>query len=141
MAGGAACLAVAVAAPVSGWSRNVGDRKGEIWLIGMGLLLAWLAIRLLRVEVKVSGGKLTVRSYIRSRVVSAREIRSITLQSKSMGEGGSHWIARVDLTDGRSFWLPDFDCGPTSRPPRAELAAAADDRALLGVKTDDILQA
>jgi hypothetical protein len=136
---GAACLALAVAAPLSGWSPNIGGRGDEIWIIGLALLCLWFGIRLFRVGVKVSSEKLIIRSYLRSRIVSAGEISAIALQSKPMGEDGNHWIPRVDLIDGSSFWITNFDCGPAGQPPKAELAATVDEvRMLLGVKADDI---
>ena len=121
---GAACLALAVAFPLSGWSPDIGSKGDEIWIIGSALLCIWFGIRLFRVGVKVSGEKLTIRSYLRSHTVSAGEISAITLQSKPMNpQDPNHWIPRIDLTDGSSFWITNFDCGPAGQPPKAELAA------------------
>jgi hypothetical protein len=134
----AACFAVAVAAPLSGWSPNVGDKGGEIQLIGLFLVGLWFGIRLLRVAVEIGAGKMTIRSYFRTRTVNVGEIRAITLQSKSMGQAGNHWIPRVDLTDERSIWISNFDCGRADRPPRPYLAASFDEfRGVLGVGADD----
>jgi hypothetical protein len=135
----AAFFALAVAGPLSGWSPNVGMSKGnEIWAIGAGLLCLWLGIRLLRVAVEISAGKMTIRSYFRTRTVNVGEIRAISLQSKSTGSGGNQWIPRVDLTDGRSIWINNLECGPADRPPKSYLAASFDEiRGVLGVGADD----
>jgi hypothetical protein len=135
----AAFFALAVAGPLSGWSPDVGMSKGnEIWAIGAGLLCLWLGIRLLRVAVEISAGKMTIRSYFRTRTVNVGEIRAISLQSKSMSGGGSQWIPRVDLTDGRSIWINNMECGPVDRPPKSYLAASFDEiRGVLGVGADD----
>lgn len=134
----AAFFALAVAGPLSGWSPDVGVSKGdEIWMIGAGILCSWLTIRLLRVAVQISAGKMTIRSYFFTRTVNVGEIRAITLRSKSMGQAGNHWIPRVDLTDGRSIWISNFDCGHANRPPRPYLAASFDEfRGILGVGAD-----
>ena len=135
----AAFFALAVAGPLSGWSPDVGiSTWDEIWVIGVCLLCLWLGIRLLRVAVEISAGKMTIRSYFRTRTVNVGEIRAISLQSKSMGGGGNQWIPRVDLTDGRSIWINNMECGPVEGPPRSYLAASLDEiRGVLGVGADD----
>lgn len=139
LAMGAASLALAIAAPLTAWSPNVGGKGDEIWAIGLGLVCVWFGTRQFRVGVQVRSQKLTIRNDLRSRTVEASDISAITLRSKSMGQAGEHWIPRVDLTDGNSFWITSFDCGPVARPPKTELAATVDEvRVLLGVKADDI---
>jgi len=132
-------FALAVAGPLSGWSPDVGISKGgEIWTIGVCLLCSWLGIRLLRVAVEISAGEMTIRSYFRTRTVNVGEIRAISLQSKSTGQGVTQWIPRVDLTDGRSIWINNLECGRADRPPRPYLAASFDElRGVLGVGADD----
>lgn len=136
LAFGVTCLGLAVAAPLTAWSPNVGGKGDEVWAIGLGFLCLWFGIRLLRVGVQVSGEKLTIRSYLRTRTVSASEIRAITLQPKAMGESGNIWIPRVDLIDGTSIWITSFECGAAARPPKLERVATLDElRKLLGVKS------
>lgn len=131
-----ACLGLAVADPLSGWSPNVGSKVDEVWVIGGGFLCLLFGIRLLRVGVQISGEKLTIRSYLRTRTVNASEIRAITMQPKTISQGGATWIPRVDLTDGTSIWITSFECGPAAAPPKLERVATVDEvRKLLGVKS------
>lgn len=92
---GAACLGLAVAAPLTAWSPDVGGKGDEVWAIGLGLLCLWFGIRLFRVGVQIRGEKLTIRSYLRTRTVGASEIRAITLQPKAISQGGATWISEV----------------------------------------------
>jgi hypothetical protein len=111
-----------------------------ILLMGCGVLLVcgWIGIRQFRDGAQVSGYKLTIRNEFRTYTVDAADIRAISLQPKSGGEGGTRWVARVELT-ANSIWIDNFDCGPTGKPPRPDrLAAVEKVRALLGVRADDI---
>jgi hypothetical protein len=136
LAFGVACLGLAVAAPLTAWSPNVGGKGDEVWTIGWGFLCLWFGIRLLRVGVQVRGEKLTIRSYLRTRTVSASDIRAITLQPKTIGQSGNIWIPRVDLIDGTGIWITSFECGPAARPPKLERVATVDElRKLLGVQS------
>ncbi len=139
LAGSAACLGLAVAAPLTAWSPRIGGKGDEVWAVGLGVLCLWFGIRLLRVGVQVSGEKLTIRSYLRTRTVDASEIRAIALQPKVISQGGAVWIPRVDLTDGTSIWITSFECGPAARPPRLDRVATVEEvRKLLGVSADNI---
>jgi hypothetical protein len=92
-----------------------------------------------RKGVQVGVGKLAIRNELSTRTVNASEIRAITLEPKAVSQVATHWVARVELTNGRNIWIEDFDCGPARRPPRPEMAAIVDEvRALLGVRADDI---
>ena len=136
LAFGVACLGLAVAAPLTAWSPNVGSKGDEILVIGLGFLCLWFGIRLLRVGVQVSGEKLTIRSYLRTRTVDASEIRAITLQPKAISQGGNIWIPQVDLIDGTNIWITSFECGPAARPPKLERVATVDElRKLLRVQS------
>jgi hypothetical protein len=139
MVGSAACLGLAVAAPLSGWSSRIGSKGDEVWAVALGLLCLWFGVRLLRVGVLVTGEKLTIRSYLRTHTVDNSQIRAITLQPKVLGQGVPVWIPRVDLTDGTSIWITSFECGPAHRPPRLDRVATVDEiRGLLGVSADNI---
>jgi hypothetical protein len=135
----AACLGLALAAPLSGWSPSVGDKGGEVQLVGLAVPLLWFGIRLCRVGVQVTGQKLTIRSYFRTRPVNASDIRAITLQPKEISQGGgATWIPRVDLTDGTSVWITSFECGSALKPPKLDRVATVDElRKLLGIEEAD----
>jgi hypothetical protein len=112
---------------------------GAIWGTALSLLLVWLGVRLIRVGVHISSGKLTIRGYFRTRTVNASEIRAIALQPHDNGEGRLRWIPRVELTGGKSLWIYNFDCGPAPKPPKPDKAATIEEvRVLLGVETDDV---
>jgi hypothetical protein len=135
---GIACLALAVAAPLSGWSPSVGNKGDAVLLVGMDVPCLWLGIRLLRVGVQVSGEKLTIRSYLRTRTVDASQIRAITLHPKAISQGGASWIPRVDLTDGTSIWITSLECGPAAQPPRLDRVATVGElRKLLRLESDE----
>jgi hypothetical protein len=132
--------AAALAYPSSSWARGSGGVSGwdDFWMAVSGLLLIWLGIRLLRVGIQVSAGKMTYRGYFRTRTVEASEIRSMALQPKEESNG-PRWIPRVELTEGKGFWIPGFDCGSARKPPKPHPAARLDEaRALLGVRAGDI---
>jgi Septum formation len=138
LAAAAAGFGVALAAPLSGWSPSVGSKGGEVELVGLGVLAIWFGIRLCRVGVQVTGQKLTIRNYVRTRTVNASDIRAITLQPKEISQGGAVWIPRVDLTDGTSIWITSFECGPARRPPKLDRVATVDEvQKLLGLKKAD----
>jgi hypothetical protein len=102
---------------------------------GVGPVCAWLGTRQFRNGAQVSGHKLTIRNELRTYTVDAADIRAISLQPKCVGEGGTRWVARVELTGGKSIWIDNFDCGPTGRLPRPDRAATVEEvRALLGVR-------
>jgi hypothetical protein len=135
---GVVCLAAAAATPITAGHLG-GSWRDEIVVAGVGLLAVWFGVRAFRAGVHIRGEKLTIRDEFRTRKVSAHEIRAITLQSKTMSAAGSHWVPRVDLIDGKSVWITNFDYGPADRPPPPELAVAvAEVRVLLGVRADDI---
>jgi hypothetical protein len=130
---GAAFLAMEVADP-----RGRGAWR-DVVLVIFGLALVWMGIRQFRVGVQISGAKLTIRNDYRTRTVVASEIRAITLEPYAFGEVAKCWVPRVELTDGSSVWIDNFDCGPARRPPRPELAATVDEvRMLLWVRADDV---
>ena len=117
---------------------------GDLWWIllgaGGGLVFAWIGIRQFRNGAKVSGHKLMIRNELLTYTVDAADIRAITLQPKS-SSNGDYWVARVELTSGKSMWIDNFDCGPAGKPPKPDRAAAIEEvRALLGVRADDIRQ-
>jgi len=133
----AASFALTVAAPLSGWSPDTGSKGDEFWEIVIIPLLLWLGIRLLRVAVVISAGKMTIRSYFRTHTVNVGEIRAISLQPKHT-DVLSHWTPRVDLTDGRSIWINNFEGGRADQPPKPYMAASFDElREVLGVGADD----
>jgi len=131
--------AAALAYPHSSWAGGGNSTWDYIWGAGVGLVFVWVGIRMVRVGVHISSGKITTRGYLRTRTVSASEIRAITLQPHDNGEGRLRWIPRVELISGKSFWIYSFDCGPESKPPKPEKAAAIEEVcALLGVGADDV---
>jgi hypothetical protein len=131
--------AAALANPSSKWAQGGNSTWDYIGGAGLGVLLVWIGIRLLRVAVRISSEKITIRGYFVTRTVNASDIRAITLQPKDNGEGRLRWIPEVELTSGKSFSINSFDCGPARKPPKPELAATIEDiRALLGVEADDL---
>ena len=121
---------------------SAGETAG-ILLLACGALLVcgWAGIRQFRNAAQVSGQKLTIRNQLRTYTVDAADIRAITLQPKSGGEGGRIWVARVELTGGDSIWIDNFECGLAGEPPRPDRVAAVEAvRALLGVRADDMGQ-
>ena len=120
-----------------------GFHAGDVWeILGIGALVlgsAWLGIRQFRNGAQVCGHKLTIRNELRTYTVDANDIRAITLQPKSVGEGGTRWVARVGLASGKSIWIDNFDCGPAREPPIPDRAAAVRAvRALLGLGGADL---
>ena len=106
---------------------------------GLGLVFAWLGIRQFRNGIQVSDQKLTIRNELRTYTVAAADIRAITLQPKSVGEGGTRWVPRVELTAGKKMWIDNLECGPASKPPEPGRAAVvAEIRALLGLGDADL---
>lgn len=108
-------------------------------LVGVLVALAgtWAAARQFRIGAQVSGHKLTIRNELRTHTVDAADIRAITLQPKA-GEGGSYWVARVELTSGKRIWIDNFVCGRAGKPPKPKRAAIVEEvRVLLGVDADD----
>ncbi len=97
-------------------------------------------IRSFRIQAQVSDKKLTIRNALRTYTVDSADIRAITLQPHTNGQHRtSHWIARAELTDGKSIWIDSLDCGPARWPPEPDLEAAAEEfRALLGAAEGDI---
>jgi hypothetical protein len=125
--------AAAVAYPHSSWGQGI-STWGAIWSTALSLLFIWVGIRMTRVEVQISAKKITIRGYLHTRTVKASEIRAITLQPG----GANDWQPRVELTDGRSFYIPSFSCGSVRNPPIPARAAAVEEaRKLLGVRPDD----
>jgi hypothetical protein len=126
--------AVAVADPHSKWAQGI-STSGAIWSTALSLVFIWLGIRLFRVGVYISSGKMTIRGYVVSRTIKASQIQAIALQPNDNGHN-LRWIPRVELTSGKSFWIDSFDCGSAEKPPKPELAAAIEEvRTLLGAKT------
>jgi hypothetical protein len=106
-------------------------------LIVLGILCAWIAVRMIRVEVRISAEKVTIRSYLRTRTVDASEIRAVSLQPAA-GSSGPRWLPRVEVAGGKDFWIWSFDCGPANKPPKPDKAATIQEiGALLGVETAD----
>jgi membrane protein implicated in regulation of membrane protease activity len=127
--------AAALAYPHSSWAQGGNSTWDYIWGAGLGILLVWLGIRLVRVGVHISSEKMTIRGYFVTRTVKASEIRAITLQPKDNGQGQLRWIPQVELTSGKAFWIDSFDCGAARNPPKPGVAATIEDvRTLLGVK-------
>lgn len=115
---------------------------GDLWwmILGgvTGLFFEWMGIRQFRNGFQVSGQKLTIRNTLRTYTVDASDIRAITLQEKG-GEGGTNWLARVELTAGKNIWIDNLDCGRAIDPPIPERAAVVDEiRALLGLGDADL---
>jgi hypothetical protein len=115
----------------------------DVWgILGAGALVlgfAWMGIRQFRNGAQVSGHTLTIRNELRTYTVDASDIRAITLQPKSSGEGGPRWVARVELTSGKSIWIDNFECGPARKPPIPDRAAAVQAvRALVGLEDTDL---
>src|SRR5512135_2368927 len=67
----------ALADPSSKWAQG-GSPWDASWSILLGLLSTWLGIRLLRLGVQISSGKMTIRGYLVTRTVNASDIRAIT---------------------------------------------------------------
>ena len=108
-------------------------------LMGCGIVLvcAWAGIRQFRNGARVSDHKLTIRNELRTYAVAAADIRAINVQPKS-GPNNTYWVARVELTGGKSIWIDNFECGPAGKPPNPDRVAAVEQvRALLGVRADD----
>ena len=134
--------AAALAFASSSFARGDGGigASGVFQLAVIGLLFTWGGIRVLRVGVQASAGKMTYRGYFWTRTVDASDIRAITLQPFTDGNR-EVWTPRVELTVGRSFWMPGASCGRTRNPPIPHRAATLDEiRALLGVRVDDARQ-
>jgi hypothetical protein len=88
--------------------------------------------------VQISGGKLTIRGGFVTRTVNVSEIRAITMASGDNLRVRPSWVPQIDLTDGKSVLIHDFDCGPADRPPDPELAASLDEfQLLLDIRADD----
>jgi hypothetical protein len=132
--GGLVGLVAALAYPHSSWAQGSGSAWGDFWGIVSALLFTWLGIRLVRVGVRITSQKMTIRGYFRTRTVKASEIRAISLQPLD-NESGPRWIPKVELTSGKRFWIHTLDCGSARKPPKPELAAIIEEvRALLGVE-------
>jgi hypothetical protein len=135
---GAGLLVGGVAFPFIAPPTSVPD---EILFAVCGLFFSWAAICAFRGGVQVSGGKLVIYNELFTRRVDAGDIRTITLEPKAVSKVVTRWVARVELTSGKSIWIEDFDCGTASKPPIPEQVAIVDQvRALLGVRADDIEQ-
>ena len=112
---------------------HAGDVRWIFLISCGGLVCAWIGIRQFRNGVQVTGHKLTIRNELRTYTVDAADIRAITLQPKS-GPNSTEWVARAELTGGKSIWIDNFDCGSAGKPPKPNRAAAVEAvRALLGV--------
>jgi hypothetical protein len=134
-------LAAALADPSSSWARGDGGvgTSGDAEMAIGGLLAIWLGIRLLRVGLQITAGKMTYRGYFWSRTVDAADIRAITLQPIDETGNGARWIPRVELTGGKGFWIRSLDLSRARKPPKPRLAAQLDDiRALLGITAEDM---
>ena len=139
---GIICLAIAACFPV-GLGAQVAAGQLTAWdvilFIGCALFFGWGGICAFRKGVHVSAGKLAIGNELGTRTFNASEIRAITLEPKAVSEVATHWVARVELTNGRKIWVEAFDGGPARRPPRPEIAGIVDEvRALLGIRADDI---
>jgi hypothetical protein len=140
---GASCFVPTVGLFIPGFYKgsNTEPTAGEFLLACVvGLAFAWYGIRYLRWGVQVSGQKLTIRNDLRTYTVDAADIRAITLQPKRPAnkDWGPYWATRVELTNGKSIWIGNFDCGPAGRPPRPERVAIVEEvRALLGLRDAD----
>jgi hypothetical protein len=130
---------VAAVYPSSKWAQGDTSAWDLIWGTALGLLFAWLGVRLVRVGVHITAEKMSNRGYFITRTVKASEIRAITLHPKDNGQGKLRWIPQVELTSGKNFSIASFDCGPARKPPKPEMAVIIEDvRALLGVKADTV---
>ena len=121
------------------------DRRhgvGAGWVlasIGMWLFFVSAAYRMFRQGAQVRGGKLIIYRELRTRKVWASDIRAISLKPGYAYDSYTPrpWKPRVELADGRRIWIEGLDCGPATKPPRPELAAAIEElRALLGIGAD-----
>jgi hypothetical protein len=146
---GVLCLAIAafflvfpiVGLFVPGFYKDF--HAGDVWgILGAGALVlgcVWIGIRQFRNGAQVSGHKLTIRNELRTYTVDASDIRAVTLQPKSVGESGTRWVARVELTSGKGIWIDNFECGPVRERPIPDRAAAVRAvRALLGLEDADL---
>jgi hypothetical protein len=131
-----------IGSPVTELSAGESTAWNVMLFTGGGLFFLWGGIRAFRGRgVQVSGGKLIIHNELLTRRVDAGDICGITLEPKAVSQVATHWVACVELSDGESIWIDDFDGGTTRRPPRPELAAIVDEiRALLGVRADDMGQ-
>jgi hypothetical protein len=118
----------ALADPSSKWAQGSSPWEAS-WAIPLGLLGVWLGIRLLRIRLEISSGQMTIRGYLVTRTVNVSDIRAISLQPNE-----NIWKPRVELAEGRGFWIQSFDCGPASKPPKPRPAATVEEvRVLLGL--------
>lgn len=107
-----------------------------VFIVIFVLPSAWFAVRWFRLAVKISSGKMTVRNLWRTRVIAIDEIHRIDLATKR-GDHASptHWVPRIDLTNGDSIWIEGFSCGIAHGPPDPEgVAALGEFRSLIGLQ-------
>lgn len=122
----------AMAYPSSKWAQGA-STSDYVWSIIAGLALVWLGIRLLRMGVRISSKKITVRGYLRTRTVHASDIWAVTLQPLN-SDSGPRWIPQVELTGGKSFRIYSLDFGSARKPPEPGVAATIEEiQVLLGV--------
>ena len=123
------------------------DRRqgvGAGWVlgsIGLWLVFVFAAYRSYCQGAQVRGGKLIIHQELWTRKIWASDIRAITLKPGHAHSGGADtprpWRPRVELADGRRIWIECLDCGPTTKPPQPERAAAVGElRTLLGIGAD-----
>jgi hypothetical protein len=102
------------------------------FIIGVGGPAAWFAVRVFRLGVKVSSGKMTVRNLWRTRVIAIGEIRRIDLDVKSHYHGDDQ-LPRIDLTNGDSIWIDGLACR-TILNLSDQVAATDELRSLIGLR-------
>lgn len=78
--------------------------------------LAVLCFHVARTRVRVSGGRVAVRDWRRTRTVDISEIRDITLDTKGNSQNDA-WIPRMRLVNGEDIWLSGLSCGSALHPP------------------------
>jgi hypothetical protein len=103
----------------------------SVWVaLALSALVAlpggWFLVRMLRVGVKVSDGKVTIRNKWRSHTVSTSDIRAVTLVRTEAGSE-IEWRATALLASGGSVPLDALGCGEAQakRPPRPCVAGDA----------------
>ena len=90
------------------------------------ILIAWFGFRFAREAVQVRDGQLIARNSLRTRKISASEIRGITCASMPL-RGGVSWAPRIELAGGRKIWLAGLWTPGTRLGPPPKLVATIDE--------------
>jgi len=127
------CIGVLALTVALTWKQIGSDRPGVMVIVAILVVsLTWVGIRGVRVRVELSGERITVRNFLRTRTSRVDGIREISLKIRTGGENTRHWVPFVELTDGGGIWIEALDCGLAHLPPHADRVAALDElRALI----------